>query len=706
MDSRPNDQKAFYWLLHNYRDKQLEDFKPELARSMSDYHHLKPAIWKKRVSTCQFAQPRANGHGRSVSRFTVISNAADTETDTDKSYDPYRGSRMLQHCDPEVSHAKIVIHRDVQGSPNVSQAARHRSSSNARRGRTNSVRTSMNARQSSKGSLASLRSSRQGMPHVAAASQRHKRGVDFTHVRKRSSSTGPAPKAASSATGLDAGNGLESGRPSTPEMPKLVNGAYPRAKGGPVTRIVTKGGVSMIFNEELRHFSNNCAKDCDKAFRSSLIEDDSVGGSLTDGERKRRESTPFSLALDSPTVTTPATEASGTSWHTRPLPKLPAGDVSKRCLATTLYESDYGLNSSDERDDDVEFLDEEATRLAIPVLLPKQGDRRVASAPAYSQATRKLSTLPSINENAGIQPPNNNDGTRIVSAPPHSSATLRREKDLGMEYLSKVENSIRVVHSPGAQSPVKAPKPLNIRKKTATEDFGRKLQRQLAYHANEHDEDAAEPLPQEPSGPVKKKKSWFKRSSKAESEPNESEAQSTTWATAPRQTPPADADPTGEAAKKRAFAFPFWKSNKHRDSKMTIAGKLESQAARGVRLPKQRLTVAPGQDGNGEGRQAAKQSRELQGRPGLPDSGSGSTRNIAVKQNWLTRLFRVKPATSYICMTLSRKRARQEVAILLREWRRYGIRGIQIDKQRNIVFARLGAKNCKPPPFPRQATSA
>jgi hypothetical protein len=46
-------------------------------------------------------------------------------------------------------------------------------------------------------------------------------------------------------------------------------------------------------------------------------------------------------------------------------------------------------------------------------------------------------------------------------------------------------------------------------------------------------------------------------------------------------------------------------------------------------------------------------------------------------------------------MTLSSKRARQEVVFLLREWRRYGIRGIQVDKQRNIVFGKLGAKNCR-----------
>ena len=80
---------------------------------------------------------------------------------------------------------------------------------------------------------------------------------------------------------------------------------------------------------------------------------------------------------------------------------------------------------------------------------------------------------------------------------------------------------------------------------------------------------------------------------------------------------------------------------------------------------------------------------------GWRDSDSDKARHIEVKQNWLARLFRVKPATSYICMTMSRKRARQEVAILLREWRKYGIRGVQVDKQRNIVFARVGPRNCK-----------
>ncbi len=74
-----------------------------------------------------------------------------------------------------------------------------------------------------------------------------------------------------------------------------------------------------------------------------------------------------------------------------------------------------------------------------------------------------------------------------------------------------------------------------------------------------------------------------------------------------------------------------------------------------------------------------------------------ATRNIEPQRSWLARLFRVKPATRYICFSISRRRARQEIAILLREWRKYGIRDVQVDKERNIVFARVGKNNCKSP---------
>lgn len=75
-------------------------------------------------------------------------------------------------------------------------------------------------------------------------------------------------------------------------------------------------------------------------------------------------------------------------------------------------------------------------------------------------------------------------------------------------------------------------------------------------------------------------------------------------------------------------------------------------------------------------------------------------RNIEVHHNWLARLFRVKPVTEHLCFAISRKRARQEVTLILRQWRKYGVRDIQVDRERNIIFARVGSKNCEFLPFP------
>lgn len=71
------------------------------------------------------------------------------------------------------------------------------------------------------------------------------------------------------------------------------------------------------------------------------------------------------------------------------------------------------------------------------------------------------------------------------------------------------------------------------------------------------------------------------------------------------------------------------------------------------------------------------------------------TRQIEPQQNWLARLFNVKPAMRYICFTVSKRRAREEIARLLQEWREYGMRDIVVDKKRNIVFGRVGLRNCE-----------
>ncbi len=63
-------------------------------------------------------------------------------------------------------------------------------------------------------------------------------------------------------------------------------------------------------------------------------------------------------------------------------------------------------------------------------------------------------------------------------------------------------------------------------------------------------------------------------------------------------------------------------------------------------------------------------------------------------QNWLARLLRIKPAVNVICFQISKVRARKEVAGVFREWRKYGMRDIVVDKAAGRIWARVDGKNC------------
>lgn len=44
-------------------------------------------------------------------------------------------------------------------------------------------------------------------------------------------------------------------------------------------------------------------------------------------------------------------------------------------------------------------------------------------------------------------------------------------------------------------------------------------------------------------------------------------------------------------------------------------------------------------------------------------------------------------------MIASKRRARQEIASIFREWKKYGLKDVVVDKRRNIIFGRVDAKN-------------
>ena len=63
-------------------------------------------------------------------------------------------------------------------------------------------------------------------------------------------------------------------------------------------------------------------------------------------------------------------------------------------------------------------------------------------------------------------------------------------------------------------------------------------------------------------------------------------------------------------------------------------------------------------------------------------------------QNWLARFLRIKPAVNVMCFQVSKVRARKEVAGVFREWRRFGMRDIVVDKTAGKIWARVDVKNC------------
>ncbi|KAH8171826.1 protein kinase domain-containing protein [Sarocladium implicatum] len=670
----PNDQKAFYWLLFNYRNQQLEDFKPELAHSMSDYHHLKPGVWKKRVSTCEFATPRGNGHGRSVSRFTVISNATETDGGALHRCNTYRSSRALNASPSQGSQTRAGGYHEIQSPSNyASQAARMRSGSNARQKRINSIRGSMSGKPASfRGSMTSLQSSRQGTPQAHKPNLRHKRGVDFSHVRKRSGSINQAQKATNrmaSITIVDVDDhAVRARRSASPDLPTLATGeTHTKAITNPKAAAVVLDAASML-NDEIRQFSNTLARDLDEAFGSSLIDADSAGGSLTDSDGRIRESSPLSFTFDSATgLTTPASDYSVKPWDSRPLPPLPKERAlsSHPVMANAVTYTKVGTETN-------------AHRASSATLQPAQQDRRIVSAPVYPYGTSaKPTSLPSINEN-GSTTASAQDKARIVSAPPHTPTKRQPEQLRSVDHLSQIEPSIRVVHSPTAYSPVKVPAPLNVRKKSGVSDLHIEPRRPSSTHV-EPDELSHETSSQASQDATKQKKkmSWFKRGSKAESENRQSSLSQQSPVSFDDASGP-DHDQAQPGVKKKGFGFSFWKNGKDKEPRMSINEEPEPTRHSNATTATNATT------------KVLKKTPPTTWRESASSSG---IRHIEVKQNWLTRLFKVKPATGHICMLMSRKRARQEVAILLREWRKYGIRDVTIDKQRNIVSARVAPKN-------------
>jgi hypothetical protein len=77
-----------------------------------------------------------------------------------------------------------------------------------------------------------------------------------------------------------------------------------------------------------------------------------------------------------------------------------------------------------------------------------------------------------------------------------------------------------------------------------------------------------------------------------------------------------------------------------------------------------------------------------------------------VQMNWLSRFLHIKPASKTLCFQVGRGRVRQDLDRLLRDWQRFGVRDVNLDRNNNVINARVDKSNRKYPPYSQLVFSA
>lgn len=731
LSDKPNEPKLFYSLLLKYRDAALENYAPELAYSSSDYHHVRPVNLTKAYSTCHF--PPAKGHGRQSSKFTVVSNGAETE----QSYDPFKASKPQHLNTYRNGAAKVTIHRPAEGNALGNEKATtpprkvsRASSGDGSRFQKLNPPPKIYASRSSMSSSLSRTSNGQVRARVG-----HKRGVSFSHSRRpsnvtqRNASAPPFPSAlhgrhSNHTEVTDDGGSVLRPVNETPASTRYIRSRKAQSVASQSYVGPQPGRISQIWHDDVRQLSSNLAKDCDEAFNriSMISEVDSEPRKLSDAEQNSSHTNFKPRAKDS-------------SLDTRPLPAPPArSDSVNHELLEARKQAE--LRKQFGTDGSPGYLDRMVNHIdrLIQPLSPTQImiDRRVTSAPSDTRYQSSNRALPSIHESKGEDPSPSRarerasflehqrkveaKSGRIASAP-----EAWKRKHQSDEFFSQashgVKNTIRVVQPSSPLSPVRPPAPLTIRKKSSHgappplmvgglgidevvslnshRPSGLDLRQQ--YTAASRHEDSADLAPisevrndedqvEISTGTVVRKKSgWFKRTSKAEGDgsrlslisngsvPSKTTSNDTIQPPYERPQNPHLRSPPKESPKKKQFGFGRIFRKKSSKPGMSLSAHDAYEDEESV------------QDSIADAR--------LKGFGVREQSVDARARQVAPQQSWLAKLFHVKPAVGFLCFTLSQRRTRREITFLLKDWKRYGIRDVQVNKERNIVFARVGAQN-------------
>lgn len=693
----PNFEKLFYWALIRFREEQLENYPGEpLQYSASDYHHAKKPAPRIPKSATKSAL-----HQRRSSQFSIVSEGsiaraayyknpltAASKT-TQGSYDPYRASRTPV-AQTQKDGTTIVVrrpgsHASIPQLPGSSlrQGLPERAPStipdmpsftSQDMQRIYEQKRTTYSTVSSQNSLASSQRHR-----VFKKSTSYRRNISFQHRRRRSShstsiSRVNSPRASTSRPGTRESNQTFSDSRSTPSLPTPTHVVRPKRPASDLGLRTTRT-AHMPWRDDARKVSAELSKICEEAFNRSSV---SCASEISQQD-----------PIDSPATTVSVPEGLlpkvGTGHVTSLTPALKDLIERRRKIIETWGDSDPQTLADLVATFDRRIAEEKA-------LLQATAERRAASDPtndkyrALHDTSSTLDTMRDLKRNrahnfrAASDPLKAHDNTiRMVTPDPTSPIT-------------------RIGARPSKAMPVNSLKGGPSTLDRSRDSYDRRLM--TGQFLEPIMEDPARSPKKQPST-EQKKWSWLGKKGLASSEDLPP--------TPPRKDTPKDKQPrtisslsstsadskrdglTSEEteAKKRGWlqkVFPTRKKEKNisidSDHKIIPGDEDEAHSVEGLFTPARR---APTRRGH----------RQLPSMEGV--AVSSAPPQPEVSQNWFAKFLHLKPATSVVVMQASKVHARKEIVKVLREWRKFGIRDVAVEKRPtgDVIRARVDATNCE-----------
>ncbi|EME48825.1 hypothetical protein DOTSEDRAFT_162654 [Dothistroma septosporum NZE10] len=704
-----NQEKLFYAALIKHREEHLENYYGEaddISYSASDYHH-------SRMPPVDDAPPMPERAQRTQSQYSIMNDEHLRQTHSFvgsppsmSSYDPYRASRD-PIVDARGEYVNVHVHRNGTTSTrrttggnrlrhphttrlemlqqNNRRASAQSTASLTRSGKSRpSLPRSSNSRHSMTSSL--LPSS----PPVVASmrpSELHKRNVSFSHIRRISTT--------SAFTGQQSSKSSNPATPGTPgnlrqrqlkaqavykddtDSSPLAHMDQPlksrKERGAQLeTRIKPRNSDTphQYMRSEIRKHSAELEKACEEAFFR-----DSFGSGVTARTSVTDRPSPYDTPPSSVSAATPeiAQVAAKPPLPPRALPELPKKDTPNTYLTRTLEETRKKLEAYKGGGEEYSAKFDEVMKMLENI---KPGaaaaeHMRIRTAPEIIKISDQAGWLPIIcEESAERSSKDTANWHRSVTDPVHKGKKIQ-------------DRTVRMV--PPSISGTVAP--LNVRKRsngsqTSTVDPARRptVKPSKDTLRSKHNVDLSgltswgeDTTLLSPTVVRKKRSGWFGRSKKGSGA--QSPAQDSTVGQASTVVPPGSA---------QSSEFPIRKSRlgKGKNGLSKWIGRMSREKGLATTVTETDITTMTHHSLD-----------SLFSSLSPSPSSNDNPPPAGPERSWFARFFNIKPAVHILCFTLPRGKARQELVLLLKEWRQHGIRDLESPRGTNIISARVDKNN-------------